>query len=150
MRLLIQRVLSARVIIEGQIYSEIEKGLLVFLGIHENDSQNEIEKFATKILNMRIFNDLNGKMNLSLNDIQGNLLIVSQFTLYADTQKGNRPSFIDAAKPIIAIPIYEKFIGFCKEKSNLKVQTGIFGADMKIELLNDGPVTIWLDSDKIN
>lgn len=147
MRLLIQRVLSAKVFIDGEIYGEINNGLLVFLGIHEKDSQIEIEKLANKILNLRIFNDKNDKMNLSLKDIQGELLIVSQFTLYADSQKGNRPSYINAAKPNTAIPIYESFISYCKNNYSQNVQTGVFGADMKVELINDGPVTIWLDSE---
>jgi D-tyrosyl-tRNA(Tyr) deacylase len=145
MRVLLQRVSEASVKIEGKINGQIGQGLLLLVGICAEDSQDDIDWLIQKIVNMRIFSDENGKMNLSVQDIHGELLVISQFTLHAFTKKGNRPSFIEAARPEIAIPLYEKFITQLK-LSNLKVDTGIFGADMKVSLVNDGPVTIWLDS----
>ncbi len=146
MKAVIQRVKRASVSIENQVYSRIDNGLLILLGFMDDDSMNDIEWMVNKILNMRIFGDTEGKMNFSILDTNGSLLVVSQFTLYASTRKGNRPSFINAAKPDLAIPLYDKFINYCKEVANLNVQTGSFGADMKVELLNDGPVTIIIDS----
>lgn len=146
MKVVLQRVKKASVRIENQIYSRIETGLLVLLGITEDDSMDDIEWIAKKILNMRIFGDSEGKMNYSVLDVNGSLLVVSQFTLYASTKKGNRPSFIKAAKPDTAIPLYDRFIEYCKSICELDIQTGSFGADMKIDLLNDGPVTIIIDS----
>lgn len=146
MRALIQRVSQASVSIEGSIKSEIEKGLLVLLGIEEDDDPTDIEWLANKIISMRIFGDDDGKMNLSLQDIDGELLVVSQFTLHAKTKKGNRPSFTRAAHPDRAIPLYEDFIHHCENLMEGKVQSGEFGADMKVGLINDGPVTIMMDS----
>lgn len=145
MRVLLQRVSEASVKIEGKINGQIDQGLLLLVGICAEDSQGGIDWLIQKIVNMRIFSDENGKMNLSIQDIQGEFLVISQFTLHASTKKGNRPSFIEAARPEIAIPLYENFITQLK-LTNLKVETGIFGADMKVSLVNDGPVTIWLDS----
>lgn len=146
MRVLIQRVTQASVQIDQKEYSSIGKGLLLLLGIEEKDNQTDIDWFVNKILGMRIFSDEEGKMNLSILDIEGELLVVSQFTLNASTKKGNRPSFIKAAKPAIAIPLYEHFIKHLQDGLNKKIKTGVFGADMKVSLINDGPVTIWLDS----
>ena len=146
MRAVIQRVLEAKVNIDQQIHSEIKKGLLIFIGIEDSDSANDINYLANKICNLRIFSDADGKMNLNLKDTEGEILVVSQFTLHAKTKKGNRPSFIKAAKPECAIPLYNDF---CIELQTLlqkKIQTGKFGADMKISLINDGPVTILIDS----
>jgi D-tyrosyl-tRNA(Tyr) deacylase len=145
MRILLQRVSEASVKIEGKINGQIEQGLLLLVGICAEDSQEDIDWLIQKIVNMRIFSDENGKMNLSIQDIQGSILVISQFTLHASTKKGNRPSFIDAARPEIAIPLYNLFIQKL-QSSDLKVETGIFGADMKVSLVNDGPVTISLDS----
>ena len=145
MRVLLQRVSEASVKIEGKINGQIGQGLLLLVGICAEDNQEDIDWLIQKMVNMRIFSDENGKMNLSVQDIHGEILVISQFTLHASTKKGNRPSFIDAARPEIAIPLYENFITQLK-LSNLKVETGIFGADMKVSLVNDGPVTIWLDS----
>lgn len=145
MRILLQRVSEASVKIEGKINGQIDQGLMLLVGICAEDNQDDIDWLIQKIVNMRIFSDENGKMNLSIQDIQGEILVISQFTLHASTKKGNRPSFIEAARPEIAIPLYENFITQLK-LSNLNVQTGIFGADMKVSLVNDGPVTIWLDS----
>ena len=146
MRIVIQRVSEASVTIENKMFSEIEQGILLLLGIEENDSKEDIDWLVKKIINMRIFGDENAKMNLSLLDIKGEILVVSQFTLHASTRKGNRPSFIKSAKPEIAIPLYEKFIKSLQIQLTTKVKTGIFGADMKVALINDGPVTILLDS----
>jgi D-tyrosyl-tRNA(Tyr) deacylase len=145
MRILLQRVSEASVRIEGKINGQINHGLLLLVGICAEDTQDDIDWVIQKVVNMRIFSDENGKMNLSIQDLQGAILVISQFTLHASTKKGNRPSFIEAARPEIAIPLYEKFITQLK-LNNLKVETGIFGADMKVSLVNDGPVTIWLDS----
>jgi D-tyrosyl-tRNA(Tyr) deacylase len=144
MRALIQRVSEASIKIDGEVYSTIDSGLLVLLGIENDDSQVDIDWLVKKISLMRIFEDADGKMNKSVIDVNGSLLIVSQFTLHASTKKGNRPSFINAARPEFAIPLYEQFIEDFKEL--LPVKTGDFGADMKVTLVNDGPVTIWLDS----
>ncbi len=146
MRALIQRVQYASVTIEGAVKSKIGPGLLVLCGIEDRDSQEDIEWLAKKIVNLRIFDDENGVMNRSVIDLDGEILVVSQFTLHASTKKGNRPSYIHASKPDIAIPIYEKFCDEIGLQAGKPVATGSFGADMKIELLNDGPVTIWIDS----
>lgn len=146
MRVLIQRVKRASVTIEGKIKSEISKGLLVLLGIENSDTKEDIQWLCNKIVNLRIFDDENGVMNLSLKETNSEILVVSQFTLFASTKKGNRPSYIRASKPDIAVPLYEEF---CKELETLikkAVQTGSFGAHMDVELINDGPVTIWIDS----
>ena len=146
MRAVIQRVLEAKVSIDELIHSEIKNGLLIFIGIEDSDSANDINYLANKICNLRIFSDADGKMNLNLKDTEGEILVVSQFTLHAKTKKGNRPSFIKAAKPEFAIPLYNNF---CIELQTLlqkQIQTGKFGADMKISLINDGPVTILIDS----
>lgn len=146
MKAVLQRVKRASVSIENQVYSRIDNGILVLLGIMEDDNMDDLKWMVNKILNMRIFGDSEGKMNYSVLDVEGSLLVVSQFTLYASTKKGNRPSFIKAANPDIAIPLYDKFVEHCKITGDLNVQTGSFGADMKIDLLNDGPVTIIIDS----
>ena len=143
---LIQRVSQASLSIEGHLFSSIKRGFLVLLGIHESDTEKDIEYLSNKIIGLRIFSDEDGKMNLSLKQIQGEILLVSQFTLNAQTRKGNRPSFIEAAKPEIAIPLYEKMIESLEENFQKKIQTGKFVADMKINLVNDGPVTIILNS----
>ena len=146
MRALIQRVTSASVHIEGNEFSKIDNGLLVLLGIEDEDSESDIDWLSSKISQMRIFDDGNGQMNLSVNDINGEILVVSQFTLHASTKKGNRPSFIRASKPNHAIPMYEEFIINLTEKVQNEVHTGEFGASMQIKIVNDGPVTIWIDS----
>lgn len=148
MRVLIQRVKKASVIIEEKVFSEINHGLLIFLGIEEEDTQEDINWLAGKIARLRIFSDENDAMNLSVQDVDGACLLVSQFTLHANTKKGNRPSFINAAKPEIAIPLYEKFIIQLENETNKKLKTGSFGAMMDVALINDGPVTIWIDSKK--
>ena len=146
MRALIQRTSEASVKIDGNIHSSIEKGLLVFLGIEDADTAEDIDWLVGKIVNLRIFPDENGIMNRSVLDVEGGILVVSQFTLHASTKKGNRPSYIKAAKPETAIPLYEKFCAELSAKLNKAVETGVFGADMKISLVNDGPVTIWMDT----
>ncbi len=146
MKAVIQRVTKASVTIEGEKVANIESGLLILLGIVSEDSREDIDWLAKKIVNLRIFNDENNVMNKSLLDINGDAIIVSQFTLHASTKKGNRPSYIQAAKPDIAIPLYEEFITVFEKQVDKKVQTGQFGADMKVELLNDGPVTIIIDT----
>lgn len=146
MRAVIQRVSKASVTVEGRVVSKIDEGLLVLLGIEDADGKEDIEWLSRKIVNLRIFNDLGGVMNRSLLDIKGTALVVSQFTLHASTKKGNRPSYIKAAKPDISIPLYEKFVQQLEMDLKKKVGTGIFGADMKVELLNDGPVTIVIDT----
>ena len=146
MRALIQRVLQASVTIDDLEKSSIGTGLLVLLGIEEADDAMDGDWIAKKITAMRIFSDTEGRMNRSVQEINGELLVVSQFTLFASTKKGNRPSFIRAAKPETAIPLYEQFVETLRRESGCPVQTGEFGADMKVSLLNDGPVTIWLDS----
>ena len=146
MRALIQRVSHASVTIEGVIKSSIDQGLLILLGIENEDQQTDIDWLCKKISNLRIFDDEAGVMNRSVKDINGELLVVSQFTLHASTKKGNRPSYIKAAKPDISIPMYEEFVKKLATAAERTVQTGAFGADMKVALLNDGPVTIWMDS----
>ncbi len=146
MRVVIQRVKFASVEIDGLVHSKIDKGLLVFAGFEDMDNEADINFIASKLVNLRIFDDEKGVMNLSVKDINGDILIVSQFTLHALTKKGNRPSYIKAAKPNISVPLYNSFIEKTKEYLNKSPQTGIFGADMKVSLLNDGPVTIWMDS----
>lgn len=146
MRLLIQRVTEASVTINGNVKSAISNGLLVFVGIGNDDDQTDIEWLSRKLLNLRIFDDENGVMNKSVKNIDGELLIISQFTLYASTKKGNRPSYIKSAKPDISIPLYETFVKTVEKEFGKTVGTGEFGADMKVALLNDGPVTIWIDS----
>jgi D-tyrosyl-tRNA(Tyr) deacylase len=146
MRVVIQRVTNASVTVESKVVAEIQKGLLIFVGIEEADTQEDLDWLVTKITQLRIFNDENEVMNLSIQDIGGDVLVVSQFTLHAATKKGNRPSYIKAAKPDIAIPMYERFVKALESKLGKKVPTGIFGADMKVLLLNDGPVTIQIDS----
>jgi len=146
MRAVIQRVSQASVTIEGQVKSQIGLGLLVLLGVEDADTGEDIEWLTKKIAQLRIFGDENGLMNLSVQEVQGQIIVVSQFTLHASTKKGNRPSFIRAAKPDLAIPLYEKFVAALRETSGLEVLTGEFGADMKVALLNDGPVTIVMDT----
>lgn len=146
MKIVVQRVSKASVTIDGEKKASIQKGLLILLGIENEDAQEDIDWLVRKISNLRIFNDENGVMNKSLLNIDGEVIVVSQFTLHASTKKGNRPSYIKAAKPDIAIPLYKKFISTLEKETSKKVQTGEFGADMKVELLNDGPVTIIIDS----
>lgn len=146
MKVVIQRVSSASVTIDFKVVSEIQNGLLVLVGIEDADTQEDIDWLAQKICNLRIFGDENDIMNLSVKDTNGDIIVVSQFTLHALTKKGNRPSYIKASKPEIAIPMYENFVKQMEKELGKKVQTGIFGADMKVALLNDGPVTIVMDS----
>lgn len=146
MRIVIQRVSEAAVKIEGAIVGEIKQGLLILLGIEQEDSQKDADYLAQKISNLRIFSDAEGKMNLSIQDIGGEFLVVSQFTLHATTRKGNRPSYIKAARPEQAIPLYEYFLAELQKTSSSTIQTGQFGADMQVSLVNDGPVTIIMDS----
>lgn len=144
MRALIQRVTEANVTIDNKLHSHIDRGLLVLLGIEEEDTLEDVNWLLRKILGMRIFSDNEGKMNSDIVTIRGSLLVVSQFTLFASTKKGNRPSFVKAAIPEVAIPLYESFITLSQQL--VKTESGVFGSDMKIALVNDGPVTIWLDS----
>lgn len=146
MRAVIQRVTEASITVDGKAVGHIGLGLLVLLGIGHQDGANEVEWLARKLVDMRIFSDANGKMNLSVRDIEGQILLVSQFTLLGDARKGNRPSFIAAAPPAVAIPLYEAFIEKLNDLMGKPTETGIFGADMKVSLLNDGPVTIVLDT----
>ena len=146
MRVVIQRVSKASVEINSNEICSINNGLLILLGIELKDSDEDIVWLTKKIINLRIFSDENGKMNHSVTDVSGEIIVVSQFTLHAKTKKGNRPSYINAAKPELAIPLYEKFTDFLRKESGLNVYTGKFGADMKVSLINDGPVTIILDS----
>ncbi|WP_432222424.1 D-aminoacyl-tRNA deacylase [Flavobacterium sp. TMP13] len=146
MKVVIQRVSQDSVTVDSKIIADIQKGLLVLVGIEDADQQEDIDWLVGKIIKMRIFGDENDVMNCSVQDIHGDILVVSQFTLHALTKKGNRPSYIKASKPEIAIPLYEKFIFSLENELGKKVQTGIFGADMKVSLLNDGPVTILVDS----
>lgn len=148
MKFVIQRVASASCTVGGNVTGKIEKGFLVLIGVADTDSKEIADKMTKKLLGMRIFEDSDGKTNLSLQDVNGSLLLISQFTLYADCKKGNRPSFIKAGKPDFAKEMYEYIITECKKEIPI-VETGIFGADMKIELLNDGPFTIVLDSAEI-
>ena len=146
MKAVIQRVSSASVTIDSKIVAEIQKGLLVLVGIEDADTQEDTNWLSQKIANLRIFGDENDVMNLSVRDIDGEIIVVSQFTLQASTKKGNRPSYIKASKPDVAIPIYEGFVQQLEKELGKKVQTGVFGADMQVSLLNDGPVTIIIDS----
>src|SRR6218665_464493 len=146
MRLILQRVTKASVTIDGIVKSTIGPGLLILLGIEEADTDEDVEWLSSKIVNLRIFNDENGVMNISVKDAGGDILLVSQFTLHASTKKGNRPSYIKAAKPDHAIPLYESMIGRLEEDLGKESGTGSFGVDMKVELLNDGPVTILIDT----
>ena len=146
MRALIQRVSSASVQIDNKVFSKIGNGLLVLLGVEDEDSDSDIEWLSSKISQMRIFDDKNDHMNLSVNDINGEVLVVSQFTLHASTKKGNRPSYIRASKPDHAVPMYEAFISQMKDKIQNGVFSGQFGACMQVDLINNGPVTIWMDS----
>jgi D-tyrosyl-tRNA(Tyr) deacylase len=142
----IQRVTEASVTIEGHVHGKIEAGFVVLLGIAQDDTAEDVDWLAGKITGLRVFGDDEGKMNRSLADINGNILLISQFTLHASTKKGNRPSFIEAAPPPVAIPLYEAMIERLQQMTGKKIETGIFGADMKVRLLNDGPVTIIIDS----
>jgi D-tyrosyl-tRNA(Tyr) deacylase len=146
MRVVIQRVSQSSVTIDGKLTSQIGQGLLVLLGIEDADGQEDVEWLTAKIVNLRIFNDDQGVMNIALKEMGGSILLVSQFTLHASTRKGNRPSYIRASKPEIAVPLYEKMIASLEAGLGKKIATGIFGADMKVNLLNDGPVTIIIDS----
>lgn len=146
MRVVIQRVREAKVKVEGEVVGSIDQGLLVFLGIENKDDSTDLEWLVNKLLHLRIFNDENQLMNRSLIDVRGELMVISQFTLMAATKKGNRPSYIRAAVHEIAIPLYEKFLVLAEERLGKKVAKGVFGADMKVSLVNDGPVTITIDS----
>lgn len=146
MRVLIQRVAEASVKVDGKVIGEIAGGLLILLGVEQEDDGSDLDWLINKVANLRIFQDEEGHMNLSLKDVDGEALVVSQFTLHAATKKGNRPSFIKAARPEQAIPLYEKFVDALSQALGKEVATGEFGADMKVSLLNDGPVTIWIDS----
>ncbi len=146
MKVVIQRVSEASVSIEGKVSGSIQCGLLILAGFQSDDTSEDIQWMSSKIVNLRIFSDENGLMNLSVQDIRGSILLISQFTLHAKTKKGNRPSFIDAAKPDTAIPLYENFKWQLEKDSGKPIQTGIFGADMQVSLINDGPVTIVIDS----
>ena len=146
MKVVIQRVSQASVTIENKIVAEIKQGLLVLVGVEDADNQEDIDYLSAKIVNCRIFNDENQVMNLSVKDVNGGIIVVSQFTLQASTKKGNRPSYIKASKPEIAIPMYEKFIQKIEFDLGKKVKKGVFGADMQVSLINDGPVTIVIDS----
>ncbi|KUF42063.1 MAG: D-tyrosyl-tRNA(Tyr) deacylase [Myroides sp.] len=146
MRVVIQRVTKASVTVEGNVIGKIGQGLLVLVGVEDVDTVQDIEWLSGKIVNLRIFEDENGVMNKSVKEVEGEVLLVSQFTLHASTKKGNRPSYIKASKPDFAIPMYEKFIKQLEQDLDKSIQTGEFGADMKVELLNDGPVTIVIDS----
>ena len=146
MRVVLQRVATASVTVSEKIVAEIQKGLLVLVGIEDADTQEDIDWLVTKITQLRIFADENEVMNFSVEEVNGDVLVVSQFTLHAATKKGNRPSYIKAARPEVAIPLYEKFVSALENKLGKKVPTGIFGADMKVAILNDGPVTIIIDS----
>ena len=146
MKAVVQRVSEASVIIDGKMFSSVSNGLLVLIGIEDADDETDIQWLASKICNLRIMNDADGVMNLSVKDVGGDVLLVSQFTLHASTKKGNRPSYIKAAKPEVAIPLYEKMISQLETELGRKISTGVFGADMKVALINDGPVTININS----
>ena len=146
MKAVLQRVTYASVKVDGQLTGSIEKGLLALVGFEDADTTEDLEWLSSKIVNLRIFNDMNGVMNLSVLEMNGDILLVSQFTLHASTKKGNRPSYIKASKPEIAIPLYKQLIAQLEMDLNKKIATGVFGADMKVELLNDGPVSIVMDS----
>ena len=145
MRVVLQRVSSAEVRVSGSVVGKIGRGHMLLVGFRMGDGEEQLGWMADKILGLRVFADAEGKMNLSLLDVEGALLIVSQFTLYGDTRKGRRPSFIDAAPPEIAIPLYERFIEICRARTNGSVETGSFGAEMEVDLVNDGPVTLVLE-----
>ena len=147
MRVVIQRGKNASVEIDGNVNGKINTGFLVLLGIASTDTKQDVDYLVKKVVNLRVFSDENDKMNLSLKDVNGELLVISQFTLYGNCREGNRPSFIEAAKPDVAIPLYEYFVEECKKQISV-VETGVFGADMKVSLLNDGPVTIIIESKK--
>ena len=147
MRIVVQRVSEASVTIDGSVHGAIKKGLLILLGITHEDAQEDIDWLVGKTAGMRIFSDTNDKMNLSIQDLDAEVLVISQFTLFANTKKGNRPSYIEAARPEVAVPLYEAFVNTLSRKLNKEIATGIFGADMKVQLINDGPVTIILDSE---
>ena len=149
MRVVLQRVSKASVSVEGNVIGKIEQGFLVLLGITHADTEKDLNWMVKKVAGLRIFEDENGKMNKGLADVEGEMLVVSQFTLYGNCTKGRRPSFIDAARPDVAIPLYEKFIELTRE-AGIHVETGEFGADMKVDLLNDGPITLVIDSPEIN
>lgn len=146
MKVVVQRVLRASVTIDGKLYSDIEKGMMILVGIQADDTDEDIEWLTGKICNLRIFDDENGVMNRSVKEADGDILAVSQFTLMARVKKGNRPSYIDAARPEISIPIYDKFVQSLSEEIQKEVKTGLFGADMEVALINNGPVTIAIDS----
>lgn len=147
MRVVIQRVKNASVEIDGNVNGKINTGFLVLLGIASTDTKQDVDYLVKKVVTLRVFSDENDKMNLSLKDVNGELLVISQFTLYGNCREGNRPSFIEAAKPDVAIPLYEYFVEECRKQISV-VETGVFGADMKVSLLNDGPVTIIIESKK--
>jgi len=146
MKVVIQRVSEASVMIDGKVHNQINQGFVVLLGVGQTDNEQDIIYLVQKILGLRIFSDAEGKMNWSLDEVNGEVLLISQFTLFASTKKGNRPSYIDAAPPDMAIPLYEKFIEVIQASLGSRLKTGIFGADMKVSLINDGPVTILMDS----
>lgn len=147
MRVVIQRVKNASVEIDGNVNGKINTGFLVLLGIASTDAKQDVDYLVKKVVNLRVFSDENDKMNLSLKDVNGELLVISQFTLYGNCREGNRPSFIEAARPDVAVPLYEYFVEECKKQISV-IKTGVFGADMKVSLLNDGPVTIIIESKK--
>lgn len=149
MRAVVQRVKRAQVSVEGSITGKIEKGILVLLGVGEDDEIEDLEYMAKKIINLRIFEDNEDKMNLSVLDVGGNVLVISQFTLYGDCRKGNRPSYSKAARPDIAKEYYDRFIEYIKDNYKIKVESGVFQASMEVDFINDGPVTLMLDSKKI-
>ncbi len=146
MRLVIQRVRHASVTVGGKVSGKIDRGLLVLLGVEDTDDQSDVDWLVRKLIGMRIFSDAAGKMNLSVLDVDGGLLVVSQFTLFASTRKGNRPGFTRSAAPPVATPLYEAFVATLSREAGREVATGVFGADMQVDLLNDGPVTILIDS----
>jgi D-tyrosyl-tRNA(Tyr) deacylase len=146
MRAVVQRVIRASVMINGNVQSAIKSGLMILLGIEDADGPDDIQWLSNKLINLRIFNDVNGVMNLSLKETRGDILLVSQFTLFAATKKGNRPSYIRASKPDIAVPLYESMIFQLEKELGKRIYTGVFGADMQVDLLNDGPVTILIDT----
>ena len=149
MKAVLQRVAHASVAIDGEVHGAIQQGYLILLGVTTQDTEKDMAYLADKIVNLRVFEDDEGKMNRSIQDIGGEMLIISQFTLCANARKGNRPSFIEAARPEQAIPLYEGFVQRMRDKGIARVETGVFGAEMKVSLLNDGPVTILLDTDEI-
>lgn len=149
MKALIQRITSGKVTIDGKIVGQIGKGYVVLLGVKEVDSEKEVEILAEKTVNLRVMNDVQGKMNLSIKDVDGNILVISQFTLYADIKKGRRPSFVHAAKPELANRLYQSYVDHLRKLGIKNVQTGEFGAYMEVEIVNDGPVTVMLDSEEL-